>query len=192
MYALGFNSGQPQPRGWRHWRHWPAGELSAGVRGLLLDQGSLTARLVAASGGHFAVRLVGQSWQRPLPGERAVLGLRQTARALVREVVLECHGEAWVFARSVLPAASLTGELRHLRRFGARSLGALLFADPRLAREEFELSLIGPTDPLVPAALRGPHALWARRSVFRVGGKSLLVQEVFLPACKSGAAPAPL
>lgn len=192
MYAEGFDSGQPRPRSWRHWRRWPAGELGGSVRGLLLDQGSLTARLVAASNGHFAVRVLGQSWQRPLPGERDALGLKQGAHALVREVALCGHGEPWVFARSVLPAASLTGDLRHLRRFGARSLGAMLFADPQLVRGDFELALIGPEDPLLPAALRGPHALWARRSVFRLRGKPLLVQEVFLPACGIGRAAAPV
>ena len=192
MYAEGFNSGQPSARRWRHWRRWPAGELPARVREMLLDQDSLTARLVDASAGAFAVRVLGQSWQRPLAGERAALGLRSDSRALVREVALACHGEPWVFARSVMPAGSLTGNLRHLRRFGSRSLGAMLFADPHLLRGDFELALIGPADPLVPAGLRGAHALWARRSVFRLRGKPLLVQEVFLPACRIGSAAAPV
>jgi chorismate--pyruvate lyase len=66
----------------------------------------------------------------------------------------------------------------------------MLFADPHLLRGDFELALIGPDDPLVPAGLRGAHALWARRSVFRLRGKPLLVQEVFLPACRIGRAAA--
>lgn len=192
MYAEGFDPGQPRPRGWRHWRHWPAGELTPGVREVLLDEGSLTARLVAASAGDFAVRVQRQCWMRPLAGESAALGLPRAAHALVREVTLECHGRPWVFARSVLPASSLTGELRHLRRFGARSLGALLFADPRLLRGDFALALIGPEDALVPQALRAPHALWARRSVFELRGKPLLVQEVFLPDCRIGGTAAPV
>lgn len=162
------------------------------MRQVLLDEGSLTARLVAASGGNFAVRVQRQCWLRPLAGEREALELRPGAHALVREVTLECHGKPWVFARSVLPAASLTGELRHLRRFGARSLGALLFADPRLVRGDFALALIGPEDALVPQALRAAHALWARRSVFELRGRPLLVQEVFLPACRIGGASAPV
>ena len=68
----------------------------------------------------------------------------------------------------------------------------MLFADPHLLRGDFELALIGPEDALVPAELRSAHALWARRSVFRLHGKPLLVQEVFLPACRIGRAAAPV
>ena len=186
MYALGFDSGQPTDRRWRHCRYWSAADLPASVREWLLDEGSLTARLVAASSGEFAVRVIDQSWQRPLPDERRALGLREAGHALVREVALICHGAPWVFARSVLPAATLTGELRHLRRFGSRSLGALLFAEPRLRREPFELARIGPADPLIPASLRGAKPAWGRRSVLRLQGKPLLIQEIFLPACRIG------
>ena len=156
------------------------------MRRWLLDEGSLTTRLIAASEGDFRVRLIAQSWRRPLVDEARVLGLRHGERALVREVALECHGKPWVFARSVVPAATLRGELRHLRRFGSRSLGALLFARPGTVREDFELARIDPGDALLPAALGGSRVAWARRSVFRLRDRPLLVQEVFLPACRLG------
>jgi chorismate--pyruvate lyase len=150
--------------------------LPARVRSWLLDEGSLTERLIVASGGRFRVRVIGQSWARPLPGERRALGMREHAVALVREVFLECAGEPWVYARSILPARSLEGALRHLRRFGARSLGAQLFSQRNMQREEFTVAHL-----TLPGGV-----LWARRSVFHVHDRPLLVQEVFLPACRLG------
>ena len=38
--------------------------------------------------------------------------MQSHAVALVREVVLECMGQPWVYARSILPARSLEAALR--------------------------------------------------------------------------------
>jgi chorismate--pyruvate lyase len=141
---------------------------------------------VRASNNRFRVRLLGQGWRRPLPAEHRALGLEGMRRALVREVLLECAGEPWVFARSVIPAASLAGELRHLRRFGERSLGALLFSTQGVQRGEFEVARLAPGDPLLAAHAGVAGTAWARRSLFRLRGRPLLVQEVFLPACRLG------
>lgn len=132
------------------------------------------------------MRVIAQSWQRPHADEARALGLRTASRALVREVALECAGVPWVFARSVLPVTTLRGDLRHLRRLGARSLGALLFATPRSAREDFQLARVEPGDAFVPSDLAPLLPVWARRSVFRLRDRALLVQEVFLPACRLG------
>ncbi len=156
------------------------------MRRWLLDEDSLTARLLAASDGDFRVRLIAQSWRRPLTDEALALSLRPGERALIREVALECHGEPWVFARSVVPTATLRGELRHLRQFGSRSLGALLFARPGTVRGDFEVARIQPGDSLLPGLFGTSQPAWARRSVFRLRNRPLLVQEVFLPACRLG------
>ena len=102
------------------------------------------------------------------------------------ELLLECRGEPWVFARSVMPAATLRERLRHLRRFGERSLGALLFSSRGLRREPFEVALVRAAHGILPAAPAAREALWGRRSVFRVHGSPLLVAEFFLPACRLG------
>lgn len=181
MYALHTTSIQT-PR----WAAARRAALPAAVRHWLLDERSLTRRLVLASGDCFGVRVLGQHWTRPLPDECRALGLRPGSQALVREVLLECAGEPWVYARSVLPAASLTGPIRHLRRFGSRSLGALLFSRRDTYRDPFEVARIRPGSGLWPALAGDAHALWARRSVFRVRGSPLLVCEVFLPSCRLG------
>jgi len=148
----------------------------------LLDRGSLTARLIAKSDGEFQVKVVRQVIGVPRVDERQVLGLKRPALALIREVILYGRGEPWVFARSLLPLASLTGRLRHLRKQGNRPLGAFLFSQPQLARSAIAVARISRDHGYVPGDLVGDQLLWGRRSVFYLQQKPLLVSEVFLPA----------
>lgn len=145
-----------------HWRPW------------LQDPGSLTQRLTRAANGEFAVRVLSQRWACPSADEARALGIQTRQVALIREVELLGRDNApWVYARSVLPATTLTGRERRLRLIGSRSLGSLMFRDASLSRS-----------PLVSARLQDDdgQTYWARRSVFRLHNKPLLVCEVFLPA----------
>lgn len=148
----------------------------------LLDQGSLTAKLLKASGRDFEVQVLFQAMARPKPSERAALGLGNSHWALVREVVLWGRGQPWVFARSLIPVSSLTGRMRQLRQLDNRPLGAFLFGQPDLVRGTMEVSRIAPQSQYVPPVLQQGQPLWGRRSVFWLEAKPLLVSEVFLPA----------
>lgn len=148
----------------------------------LIDRGSLTARLIAKSEGKFRVEVVRQIIGVPRLDERQALGMKRPALALIREVILCGRGEPWVFARSLLPLASLTGKLRHLRKQGNRPLGAFLFRQPHLARSAIAVAQISRDHGYVPRNLIGDQLLWGRRSVFYLQQKPLLVSEVFLPA----------
>lgn len=152
------------------------------LRSWLMDQGSLTAKLVRASGGHFRVSVLSQELLRPRPSEQWILGLGAGRWALVREVVLWGEGRPWVFARSLVPLTSLSGRLRQLRHLQTRPLGGFLFSQPDLERGAIELSCMPPGRSSVPARLQGEQVLWGRRSVFRLDAKPLLVSEVFLPS----------
>lgn len=166
----------------QHWQTYKSFmQLPALAKSWLLDEGSLTARLVKESQGQFAVQRLRQEWQVPKLSERQALGLHDRELALVREVFLLCHGEPWVFARSILPHRSLTGALRFLRHWDNRSLGSFLFKNPHLQRDAFELCQLQADSSKVPVALE--HAIYGRRSVFSVQEKPLLVSEFFLPAC---------
>ncbi|MEM0955642.1 MAG: chorismate lyase [Pseudomonadota bacterium] len=153
---------------------------SAAAPDWLLDEGSLTEYLLKKSGGDFRVERLRQTWRRPLLSESALLGLPPDQWALVREVALHCFGEPWVYARSVMPAAALSGKLRRLRRLQNQSLGALLFKQPKLVREAFEIALLPGANRYIHDAVRQSGDAWARRSCFRLLGKRLLVSEVFL------------
>lgn len=96
-----------------------------------------------------------------------------------------CAGRPWVFARTVIPPHTLHGGLRHLAHLGNKPLGTVLFTDRTLRRDRVELARLVAGQRLFDAATRRletpPAAMWGRRSLFHIGGKRLLVSEIFLP-----------
>lgn len=165
----------------------------------LFDASSLTARLVALCGKDFNVRVLSQHWQKLESSEAAAMQISHEQAALVRQVLLCCGDTPLVYARSVIPALTVTGAQRRYANMGRRPLGAMLFADRSMRREPVMVSRL-PADHPVLARLRKGFAdrpevildiegdvdssveIWGRRSVFRVSGKPLLVSEFFLPA----------
>ncbi|HQN64915.1 MAG TPA: chorismate lyase [Methylophilus sp.] len=154
------------------------------IKRWLIDTGSLTARLRARY-ADFTVQPVVLRYARPLRDEVSMLGLKRNEYALIREVLLIGSGQPVVFAHSVLPGNSLNGQWRGLGKLGNRPLGAALFANPRVKRTPLEYKKLSPCSPISMrvsehAQIKGA-ALWARRSVFKLGCARILVTEVFLP-----------
>lgn len=151
----------------------------------LLDQASLTERIIDRCRGNFCVQLLDQRRVRPLRNEAEALGMRPGTRAIVRQVQLVCGDTPWVYARTVIPPRTLARKSHRFTRLGARSLGAMLFADPSMKRGEVEITCLTPSDQLYHLAMREQHErpelIWGRRSLFHLGGKPLLVCEFFLP-----------
>jgi len=171
---------QPHPVRWYPADRWLQGSLASQWRNWLADQGSLTKRLVAASKGGFSVRIIRQGYGRPIDHEARALGLPLRQQALIREVVLSGSRVPWVYARSVLPLATLTGRLRALGHLDNRPLGALLFADKTLRRGAIDIARI--PEGMIPEKLaQNAPWLWGRRSLFYLDDKPLLVSEIFLP-----------
>jgi chorismate--pyruvate lyase len=114
------------------------------------------------------------------------VGLRSERLAHVREVVLLADDVPVVFAHSIVAPDDLKGAWRSIGRLGNRPLAAALFADPRVRRYALEYRRIDRRHPLharlKDASVVLPPMLWARRSLFRLRGRPLLVTEVFLPA----------
>lgn len=151
----------------------------------LFDKGSLTARLVARCQGRFRVQVVAQRWQRPLRNEAQRLGIKPHRLALIREVYLYCDDTPWVFARTVIPHKTLSGRQKFLAHLGSRPLGAVLFADPHMRRDEIEVTCMRSGERMyrdaVAVLAQAPECVWGRRSVFYLNNKPLLVNEIFLP-----------
>lgn len=168
-----------EPR-WRPSRQFTTSSLDPRCRPWLLDDGSLTIRLIELSEGDFQVQRLYQGWQVPLPSESRLLDVPPRQLALVREVGLLLGQRTVVFARSVFPLSSLTGELSHLRYLRNKSLGAILFSHPGMHRSPFELALLPGSSDYLPKQLQQATPAWGRRSRFRIGRKSLMVSEVFL------------
>lgn len=169
----------PEPH-WVPLQRLTSATLPAHTRRWLTDDGSLTARLISLDRGAFSVRRLSQHWGVPLPSERALLKLPERQTAIIREVTLSLGGEVVVFARSVFPIASLSGNLGHLRRLKNKSLGAILFSHPGMHRSPFELSQMAGDCSYIPRALHQQANAWGRRSRFDIDGNGLLVSEVFL------------
>lgn len=188
--SVSFRDNRNSSPGWAEHSRWTRHRVPAHLRDWLLDAGSLTDRVRGACHGRFAVRVLSEGWQRPRRDESRRLAMRTAALGWVRQVQLVCDGVPWVFARTVIPRRTLSGAQRQLLRLGERPLGAYLFADPALQRDSVELARIVAGHAMFEQATAGlptrPAAIWGRRSVFRVGGKPLLVTEVFLPALEVG------
>lgn len=166
---------------WHTYR--PLMQLPAEATSWLLEQGSLTTRLIQASDGRFRVQRIRQLWCVPQASEAKALGLRPREKALIREVFLLCHDQPWVYARTVMPHTSLNGRLRFLRGLQNTSLGSLLFKDPQLQRSAFEISRLPLPHQHIPLHSGSPQVIYGRRSIFRLYRQPLLVAEFFLPAC---------
>ena len=151
----------------------------------LFDEGSLTKRVQQHCCQQFSVKVLSQTWHRPMLNEAMRLNVRAEQHALIRQVLLYCGDTPWVFARTVIPLVTLTGPQRFLASLGNRPLGAVLFADPSIVRDEMEVACIQPGQRMFASATaclnQIPDCIWGRRSVFYLQKKPLLVNEVFLP-----------
>jgi len=147
----------------------------------LEEPGLLTARVRAACGAAARLRMLRLD---PAPLDPQVarrLGV-EDATCLLREIEFTCGARRWIFAQTVLPQSSVR---RHpwLRELGDRALGESLSAVDDVRREPLEYRELHGSHPLAQAAGADATAtLWARRAVYRLGERPILVQEVFLPA----------
>ena len=159
--------------------------VPAEMRAWLLDRGSLTQR-ISCRCADFAVQEVCQRDARPLLDEAAMAGVAGQQRALLRDVFLYCGTTPVVFAHSVLPYPSLSGRWTNLSRLGNRPLGAALFSDPLVRRECLQFRKIDWRHPLYRQAgiimTHPPSYMWARRSLFALSARRILVTEIFLPS----------
>jgi chorismate--pyruvate lyase len=152
----------------------------------LADQGSLTRRLMGFCPGQFSVRVLSQKWIKPGIDEATLLRIPARQTALLRQVQLMCGETVCVYARSIIPLKTLKGRHRRLRYLGDRPLGAYLFANPGLRRNQQQLASIARKDALYKIATAGSNPdgrqIWGRRSLFTIDKLPLLVSEYFLPA----------
>ena len=159
----------------------PPYQVPRAYRPWLLDPGSLTQRLIRVSQGQFRVQVQRQGHHPATVQERAALQLAGRAWPFLREVLLLCHGEPWVFARTLIPCDSLRGPARALTWLGSKPLGAVLFNHPAVRRGPIAVCRVtgeGVSDRQAPSP-----GLWGRQSLFYLYAKPLLVSEYFLEGC---------
>ena len=145
----------------------------------LFDASSLTARLIDLCGDDFSVRVISQRWQLLDAEEASAMSLNDVRSALVRQVLLCCGDRPLVYARTVIPVTTIKGAQRRYANMGNRPLGAMLFADRTMRREEVQVAVL-PASHEANQFIKADEPVWGRRSVFRVADKPLLVSEYFL------------
>jgi chorismate--pyruvate lyase len=170
---------------WQPLRQVRRQQIPANLRAWILDPHSLTQRLRERYGDTFRVELQSQGIDHAMLDERRLLGMRTGRSGVLRQVYLYGNRQPVVYARTMIPLTSLRGELRRVTRLGSRPLGEFLFTKLVAVRARIELAAIPPLHPLHKKICRETthcnETLWARRSLFMVGSKPLLVLELFLP-----------
>jgi chorismate--pyruvate lyase len=140
-------------------------------RNTLFDTGSLTAQLIAISDGDFSVQVLWQGWRKMSQQEALLLNCTHSnSVAWCRDVALKVKGETRVYARTCMPKSTLIGHESQLKKLGNKPLGAYLFNHPRMRRGKMSAYRI-PNNEL--------SLSWARRSVFYLQEKPILVTEAF-------------
>ncbi|MEA3588352.1 chorismate lyase [Pseudidiomarina sp. 1APP75-27a] len=148
----------------------------------LLDPDSLTAKLKSRC-QQFSVQLLGQHEASLLADEQRWLGQQQAC--VVREVILWCDQQPWVFARSVFPLQALAQQQLGLKQLGDKPLGEHLFKQPDLRRSSVEVSSFAPDSQVGQLHQQlgfPPATLFGRRSCFTAAAQQVLVAEVFIGA----------
>jgi chorismate--pyruvate lyase len=158
--------------------------VDANLRPWLIGNGLLSARMKAACGVRFALRLVDQ-WTGLLTSSHKS-GLRADDNAgLFRDVELCRADQVWVFAQTVAPDSTLCLH-SWLAELGDTALDETLNGLSGVERSSYEYAWLPSGHPLAARALREadvkPAGLWARRARVALRGAPLLMQEVFLPA----------
>lgn len=182
LYSVQSHHRQSSDSDWLDFHLHSSPSLPMSTRRWLLDKGSLTTRLIKSSQGDFKVVVLKHEWQRPRQSEVNLLTMRPRENAIIREVLLMCNGEPWVFARSIIPASAIKGRLRRLRKFSDSSLGAMLFSDTSMRRKPFQIIRINGQSKQLPIQCQSEATtFWGRRCRFELAGKAIMVSEIFLP-----------
>ena len=170
---------------WEPYRNISHTSIPERLQDWLGEEGSFMQR-VRNKGVLPQIQVLNQCWGFPTLDEREQLNILTRSYALFREVLIGSENKNWMFARTVIPRETLTGKLKQLAHLRKRSLGSLLFNDPTLLRSEFEVTCLVPNTNEHEALttyikIPSDEPIWARRSLFYVQNKTLLLTEYFLP-----------
>ena len=173
------------------WNRVDSGELHQAPRewqSWLSDTGSLTQKIERAIGQKLEVLVLSDCRQNLNSDESRYFHFK-LRRCRVREVLLCSNGIPLVMAHSVIPTLSSSGSNHQVLRLGTKPLGAVLFSKTRKhskAKPPRDIARLDKSSELWKkcskhfADLSSP--LWARRTLYRLKGHPILVNEIFLPS----------
>jgi chorismate--pyruvate lyase len=173
------------------WNRVDSGEIHQAPRqwqAWLSDTGSLTQKIEKAIGQKLVVQVL-RDRPHSLHQDEHLFFRNRIQRCRVREVLLCANETPLVIARSIIPTLSSSGSNHPILRLGTRPLGAVLFSKTRMHSKTRPLRDIARIDQGSPlwkgfnkSGVTLPSPLWARRTLYRLKGHPILVNEVFLPA----------
>lgn len=151
----------------------------------LYHENSLTRFIQQHCSGLFNLELISEEWQQPIRNEADLLSLTDNDTAFIRKVFLKDDEQLLVYARSIIPEKTLSGNNKRLLEMGKQPLGDFLFNDDSTYRDVMRYAIIPVDCELHAEATNGSDVtseLWGRQSLFYIEQKPLLVTEIFLPA----------
>ena len=173
------------------WNRVDSGELHQAPRqwqSWLSDTGSLTQKIERAIGQKLEV-VVLRDCRQNLNSDESRYFHFKIKRCRIREVLLCANGMPLVMANSIIPGRSSSGSNHEVLRLGKKPLGAVLFAKTRMRSKKKPLREIARLDKrnilwkkCFQQYQNLPAVSWARRTLYQLKGRPLLVSEVFLPA----------
>ena len=176
---ISYQRAHTQALAWRHIAALRPRPPQASNR-LLQTQQSLTKLCQHNCQQGFRVEPILQQWTKPGVEESRLLGHPPGQLAYVRHVLLRCENASWLFARTVIPHASLSGPCRQMLHLGSRSLGVFLFSFKFRKCQPSQAVQISPKQLQELSGLQSPKPVWGRRNVYIIKGRKLLITEVFL------------
>ncbi len=126
------------------------------------------------------IEVLFSAWGRALPDECEKLQLLAREQVFIREIMMICDNEPWLYARTIIPQKALIGKFQRIKNLNNVPLGKVLYKDTSIKRTPFEVALIQPENPFCKK-LEIKQAVWARRSMFIWRQKEILLSEIFLP-----------
>ena len=145
---------------------------------------SLTDRLIEKA-GNVSLVVLGHDWALPTWWDKQVLDIT-ALRVMRREIMMYAHAEACWYARTIIPSSTIEADAAFFNRLQQESLGALIFNEPKIKRENIHIYPINEQCieyHWVHASLSPlPAVLWARWCEYRLNETfPFFLIEIMLP-----------
>ncbi|MHB1543149.1 MAG: chorismate--pyruvate lyase family protein [Gammaproteobacteria bacterium] len=172
--------------GWHSLQDGPPKRCDPGIWAWLTDPESLTRKLRRQVGDRLNLLVFRESRTALTPEEIRFFNAPGEERGLRREVGFFADSALWVFSSTLVPDETLRQE-PWLAELGETPLGDRIFGEGLGERVRLEIAEVGAGWAFYEAArshlgITLPPSFWARRSLIRVSGKPLLVQDGFIGA----------
>lgn len=151
---------------------------------LLTEKGSLTQHIKRLMGCEPKLTCLMQKKAFADDLEKQELLIKSREYTHVREILMGDGHVNWMFARSVIPVATLRKSSKRLAHLNNTPLGTLLFHGNFAKRQSMQVNLIDAKSHILRKfKISDNFPLWQRVSIFQIATGPLLVREIFLPEC---------